>query len=127
MLAKEAIRIMQKVKGPGGEMMISGIQALLSVAILKNDYGDEKKSIFEDFSREAIREYGVDGKSTAHAHRFLGHFYVGVYNAKPHSQHFFGAKRERLQLCESSYKEVMRINTESYAPNHLRSSEIEAD
>jgi hypothetical protein len=76
MLARKAVRIVKKVKGPCSEEIRFSFSFLMDIKCHKNNYGQETKGLLEDYLSDAIRYEGMDGRITGHANDFLGRFYI---------------------------------------------------
>lgn len=105
-LARESVRIMKILEGSTSGDVKSSFNVLVRVLTLKNDCGDDLKSVLEDQLSYAIRGWGTDAKITSIAHADLGIFHNRIVDTLSCDD----AKRKHLHLVEFSFKEAFRIH-----------------
>jgi hypothetical protein len=119
MMAKKGTSLIKKIKGPASEDMIGAFQALCRIKSHKKDYGEETKSLQEEYLRDCVRYQGINGKSTSRANDYLGTLYFEIIKSDDEIM----SDALRLQHCRSSQsycKEASRLYKEHYGPNDNR-------
>jgi hypothetical protein len=109
-LARMPIRIMKELSNE----VIWGYGALAEILIMKKDFTDEKKSLYEEFLSDGIRCHGIDGLSTVFANLRIGVFHYLIVNTLDCSE----TKIEHLRLAEYHVKETVRIFTIHHGVDH---------
>jgi tetratricopeptide (TPR) repeat protein len=113
-LAREAIRIRDKLYGAHNSR-VSG-KYLLLARILKNQgkYGHETKELYERSLAICVRDEGPDGANTAAANMEIGqfHYKIAMTSSIVHT------KRTQLLLAKSYIDEGVRIEIKIHSPTH---------
>jgi hypothetical protein len=119
LLAKKSVHIMRKIKGPLSGEVKAGLNVLVDNLLVANE-GEETSILLNDFLNDAINFEGRDGENAGFAHCHLGYFHYRI-------SHLFiciEAKRNRLQLSEFHFKEALRIHTNLYGADDLKTLDI---
>lgn len=77
-LAKKAVRIFKKLQSPTSDEVLCGMSILVNIKFFNNDYGDETKSLLEDYLSDAILDQSYNNENIAISTEFLGCFNVNI-------------------------------------------------
>jgi hypothetical protein len=78
MLARNSVCIVKELYGPRSTKHKWNFGVLVDVLRTKGDYGDETKSLLEDYFSDSIKYHGIDSNITASAHRHFGSFNFNI-------------------------------------------------
>jgi hypothetical protein len=126
MLARKAVCIFKNLDSPVHNTTHDTTYSfctLVEIKFFKNDFGEETKSLLEDFLSDAIIYHGPDMRVTSMAYRCLGGFHYKIAYTLLCNH----AKREHLKLSESHFKEDLRINMIYDGPNDSTILKIRAN
>jgi hypothetical protein len=113
-LARESIRIRDKLYGAHNSKVSGNCLLLARILQQKGKLGDETKELFERSLAICVRNEGPDGVNTAVVNIDIGQFHdkLAMTSLTGHT------KRPQLILAKSSFEEAVRIGIKIHGPHH---------
>jgi len=113
-LVRESLRIRTRLYG-GDHAQVGMSSGLLAIILqAQGKLGIETKELFERCLAIEIKNFGLEGFSTAASNINLGSF----YHLQAEASQSVGRKKELLSLSFSKLKEALRIFTKLFGPDH---------
>jgi tetratricopeptide (TPR) repeat protein len=113
-LARESIRIRDKLYGAHNSRVDTSCLLLAQILLKQGKLGDETKELYERSLAIFTRNEGPDGANTAAANVGIGsfHYKIAMTSSIVHK------KRTQLLLAKSYSEKAEQILTEAHSPNH---------
>jgi len=119
-LAREAIRIRDKLYGAHDSRVIVSCPLLFRILQKQGKLGDETKELYERSLAICVRNEGPDGVNTAGSNVDIGelHYQLAMKSSTAHT------KRTQLLLAKSYLEKAEQILTKAHGPNHPNRVEV---